>query len=100
MRGLFWKSGFFRDLDFWICGKCSQAYYNISIFRFFNLEKIGIFVKMFDICSIYPAYMRAYMLAYMVPYEGVQIKFELDVPLGNGAEYGKQNSGINRFFFV
>ena len=31
--------------------------------------------------------MLAYMLAYMVPYEGVQIKFKLDFPLGNGAEF-------------
>ena len=30
--------------------------------------------------------MVAFMLAYMVPYEGVQIKFKLYVPLGNGAE--------------
>ena len=33
----FWKYGFFRDMDFWICGNCSQTYYKISIFKFRNL---------------------------------------------------------------
>jgi hypothetical protein len=37
--------------------------------------------------------MLAYMLAYMVPYEGVQIKFKLYFPLGNGAEGGSSRYG-------
>ena len=42
----------FRDLDFLICGQCYQAYSNISIFRFWNLETHHFFVKLFDISAI------------------------------------------------
>jgi len=37
-EGYFLQIRFFRDLDFWICGKCSHAYSNISILQFQNFE--------------------------------------------------------------
>ena len=66
MRGIFWIFRIVRDLDFWICGKCSQAYSNISIFRFWNLEKSTFLRK----CSIFRLYQP--VLSGVVSLRGIQ----------------------------